>query len=379
MGMLNKLYMAGCWVISLLLPVNKNKVVMSSYCGRGYSDNPKAVAEALRELDPHVEIVWLVKNEKEAATLPEGIIPCPFNSAKRIFALATARVWVDNCRNYARFKKKNQFYLQTWHGFPLKRIEKDAYVALGEDYARGAVKDSKKTDLLLSNSRFATETLRRCYWYDGEIGEYGSPRNDVFFKPHPEIAGKIRAGLSLPADRKVALYAPTFRADHSTHAYAIDAKGLAEACEARFGGKWSVLIRLHPNVAGQAAGLFAYDGDTIVDATLYPDMQELLCGCDLLLTDYSSSMFDYALSGKPCIRFALDMEDYRKDRNFYFTQEEMPFPVAESNAELVACVQEFDEVAYKEIWNRFTQANGFFEDGEASKRCARWILDKIKA
>ena len=140
-----------------------------------------------------------------------------------------------------------------------------------------------------------------------------------------------------------------------------------------------MLIRLHPNVASQAAGLFAYDGDKIVDATLYPDMQELLCGCDLLITDYSSSMFDYALSGKPCIRFALDMEDYRKDRNFYFTQEEMPFPVAQSNEELVACVQGFDEAAYRETWDRFTRENGFFEDGEASKRCARWILDKIKA
>lgn len=170
MGIIQKLWKAGLWCLSLPLPVDKKKVVFCSYYGRGYSDNPKAIAQAMLDAGTDAKLCWLVKDEKEAATLPKGIIPIPYDSPRRIFCLATARVWVDNSRKYDRFKKKNQFYLQTWHGFALKRIEKDAIDALPGDYERGALKDSGHTDLLLSNSTYMTNVLRRCYWYEGEIG-----------------------------------------------------------------------------------------------------------------------------------------------------------------------------------------------------------------
>ena len=376
MSLLKKLYIAGCWVCSLPLPVNRKKVVFSSYYGRGYSDNPKAICEALR--GKGLKLVWLVKNKKEAATLPPDVVPCLYDSPKRVFALATAGVWVDNCRKYDRFKKKNQYYLQTWHGFPLKRIEKDAGEALGTNYAKGALRDSAKIDLLLSNSTFCTQTFRRCFWYGGEIAEYGSPRNDVFFCGNSATKKKVWKSLGLEEEKNLVLYAPTFRVDHSVDAYCLDAKTLADACEKRFGGSWAVLIRLHPNVAEQSKELFAYDGDHIVDATMYPDMQELLVAADMLITDYSSSMFDYALSGKPCLRFAPDLELYRKDRNFYFSQDEMPFPVAEDNETLGHCVEAFDEAEYHACWNAFKERNGFVEDGKAASRCADWILAHIK-
>lgn len=377
MGLIKKLFMAGCWVLSLVLPVDKKKVVFCSYYGRGYSDNPKAIAEAMLAAKTNAKLVWLVKNEKEAATLPEGIEPCPYDSVKRIWALATARVWVDNCRKYERFKKKNQFYLQTWHGFPLKRIEKDAIESLPADFERGAVRDSRHTDLLLSNSAFETEVLRRCFWYDGEIAEYGSPRNDVFFNPKPEILSKVREMFALPENQKLVLYAPTFRADHSMEAYALDAKKLHEACCQRFGGDWTVLIRLHPNVAEQSKALFPYDGNTIVDATMYPDMQELLSAADILITDYSSSMFDFALSGKPCFLFALDIDDYAKDRNFYFSLQDLPFPLADSNDAMAELVKNFEEEKYNDKRKDFYQSLAFCEDGKAAQRCARWIEEKL--
>ncbi len=377
MGFLKKLWTAGCWVLSLALPVDKKKVVFCSYYGRGYSDNPKAIAEAMLAEGTDAKLVWLVKNDKEAATLPAGIEPCPYDSVKRIWALATARVWVDNCRKYDRFKKKGQYYLQTWHGFPLKRIEKDAIDSLPADYERGAVRDSSHIDLLLSNSAFETEVLRRSFWYDGEIAEYGTPRNDVFLRPQPETYAKVRKTLGLPADRNLILYAPTFRADHSIDAYAIDARRLHASCCKRFGGEWTVLIRLHPNVAGQSKTLFPYDGDTIVDATMYPDMQELLCASEILITDYSSSMFDFALSGKPCFRFALDIEAYSKDRNFYFAMDEVPFPLAETNDEMATLIESFDEEKYRRDRDAFYDGLAFCEDGQASARCAAWIRERL--
>ena len=378
MQIFKRLFRMGCWMIGRLLPVNKKKVVFSSYNGRGYSDNPKAIAQAMLDAKIDAKLIWLVKNEKEAATLPDGITPCPFDSAKKIWALSTARVWVDNCRKYAKFKKKNQYYLQTWHGFPLKRIEKDAEEALGPDYVRGAMKDSRQFDLLLSNSAFETEVWRRCFWYDGEIAQFGSPRNDVFFQEDPEVLRKVRKMLHLPEDQKLVLYAPTFRADHSMDAYALDTERLQKACCEKFGGNWTVLVRLHPNIAAQSAKLFPYDGNRIVDATMYPDMQELLCASDILITDYSSSMFDFSLSGKPCFLFALDIGAYMADRNFYFDIMELPFPVADSNDAMVALVASFDEEAYHHKRNDFYEQQGFCEDGKASARCARWIEERLK-
>lgn len=372
-----RLSTAGLWCLSLALPVKSNRVVFSSFYGRGFSDNPKAIALELLKSNEKLDLIWLVKDEKEAASLPEGITPCPYDSPKRILALSTARVWVDNCRKYDRFKKKRQFYLQTWHGFPLKRIEKDALESLYDGYEQSAIKDSGHTDLLLSGSAFTTGVLRRCFWYDGEIAAYGSPRNDVIIRPDPHTGAYVREALHLPQDRKLALYAPTFRADHSVDAYKLDALALADACTRRFGGKWSVLIRLHPNIAAQSRDLFPYDGDRILDATMYPDMQELLCASDLLLTDYSSCMFDFALSKKPCFQFALDIEDYRKDRGFYFPLDQLPFPLADSNEALIQAIDHFDTDAYLERWEGFSMEKGFCEDGQAAHRCAQWILDRI--
>lgn len=378
MGLMKKLTTAGYWCLSLALPVKKKKVVFCSYYGRGFSDNPKAIAQALLDSGEKLELVWLLKDPADAAGLPAGITPCPYNSPRRIWALATARVWVDNCRKYDRFKKKGQYYLQTWHGFPLKRIERDALDSLAPDFEKGALRDSGHTDLLLSNSAHTTRVLRRCFWYDGEIGEYGSPRNDVFFSPQPELREKVLNHFGLPRDRKLLLYAPTFRADKSsTRVYEIAMEDARAACEKRFGGHWCGLIRLHPNVGAQSQGLFSYNGDTLLDATSYPDMQELLCAADLLITDYSSSMFDYALSRRPCLQFALDIEDYRKDRNFYFPLDQLPFPLATSNEALVEAIEHFDMERYLTRWDRFRWEQAFCEDGQAARRCAQWILNKI--
>lgn len=377
MGILKKLLTAGCWCLSLALPVDKRKVVFCSYYGRGYSDNPKAIAQALLDRGVPAKLVWLVKNRQEAGSLPAGITPCPYDSPRRIFALATARVWVDNCRKYDRFKKKGQFYLQTWHGFPLKRIEKDALESLAPDFEKGAIRDSHHTDLLLSNSTHTTTVLRRAFWYDGEIAEFGAPRNDVFFSPQPDTAARVKAHFDLPEDRRLLLYAPTFRADKSTGAYRLDAEQALAACEERFGGQWSALIRLHPNVAAQSADLFPYDGRRILDATGYPDMQELLCASDLLITDYSSSMFDYAMSRRPCLQFCLDLEDYRRDRNFYFPLDSLPFPLAAGNEALANAIRSFDEAAYLTRWDAFYEEQGFREDGRAAERCAGWITARL--
>lgn len=365
------------WLLGKLLPVQRNKVLVVSFYGRGYGDNPKYIAEELLRRGG-CRIIWAVKSEKEKDSLPAGVKACRYDSVAYIYHTVTAGVWVDNCRRFFQYKKKGQSYLQTWHGVPLKRIERDVEDKLEPGYVQAAIRDSAAMDLLLSDGTYATNIYKTAFWYEGEIAEWGAPRNDIILKGSAEVSQKVRAFYGFAPEKKLALYAPTFRSDHSLDAYSLDAEGVAKACAARFGGDWAVLCRLHPNVASRSAELFAYDGKTIVDATMYPDMQELLVAADLVISDYSSLMFDFALSMKPCLQFATDIEAYKGDRDFYLPLDGLPFPLCKSNAELIGQLQEFDAAAYDGKLQQFFRETGFNLNGDASVRCADWILEKMK-
>ena len=193
-----------------------------------------------------------MKGPEEAATLPAG--EAGGGEPRAIYHFCTAGVWVGQLPQVGlHLKGGNTCYVQTWHGFPLKRIEGDAADALPEDYLRAARQDSKMGDLFLSNSRFLTDIYRRGFWYDGEVLEQGFPRNDVLSQPHPEMGEKVRNALGLPAGKRLLLYAPTFRKDKGLAAYDMDYARLVKALEERFGGEWLILAKLHPNIAEKAA------------------------------------------------------------------------------------------------------------------------------
>ena len=362
------------WVIGRLLPVKQNRVVFSSFYGRGYGDNPKAIAQALLDQADHLELIWLTKGPREAASLPQNIRACPYNSIKRGIALGTAKVWVDNCRKGAPFKKPGQRYMQTWHGFALKRIEGDAQNSLPEEYRSYALRDSRQIDLMISDSRHMTNVYRSAFWYEGEIAELGAPRNDLLCGEERRVAEeKARQTLGVSPEEHLVLYAPTFRADHSLDACCLDFTRLKEACEARFGGSFRVLVRLHPNIAAQAEA-FLRDRPEVLNVTGYPDGQELMAAADLLITDYSSMMFDFLLTGRPCFLFATDIDAYRQDRNFYFSLDALPFPLAGDNDALDRAIRDFDEDNYRKSAESFNSAQGIITDGNAGVQCAKQIL-----
>ena len=378
MSKLRELTSRCAWRAAKLTKIRNNRVVFCSYYGRGYSDSPKAICEVLRASGEDLDLVWLCKDEKEAATLPEGVRSVPYKGMKRLKALASARVWVDNCRKYENLKRKGQFYMQTWHGFALKKLEQDAEGALTKDYLAACRKDSQQIDVIVSGSGFMTKLYREKFWYSGAVLNTGTPRNDIFYQDHAALHAKVCQALGLPEDRKLALYAPTFREDRSTEAYGIDPELVRTGAAENFKGEWSFLVRLHPNVAAKSSGLFAYDGDRLVDVTAYPDMQELLCAASLLITDYSSTMFDYALTGKPIVQFATDIEAYQKDRDFYFPLDKLPFPLAKNNEELKTVLADLLPLWASPDWAEFSREHEFCEDGQASIRCAALILQQIK-
>lgn len=376
MSVLSKVTRNLLWQIFSILPKDPNKAVCQSYYGRGFSDSPKAIAEEL--LSRGWKVYWTVKGPEEAKSLPEKVTPLTVDSAKAIYHLCTAGVWADNSRKWSYTRKRGKtLYVQTWHGFPLKRIEGDAGDALPPDYIRSAKKDSQMADLFLSDSRFLTEIYRRAFWYGGEILECGFPRNDILTQAHPEIAARVREMLSVGPGKKIALYAPTFRKDMGLEVYDMDYARVCRALERRFGGEWVILARLHPNIAAKAKEL-DLDPVYVKNASDYPDIQELYLASDLLLTDYSSVMFDFLNTGRPCFLYVNDLQAYRNDRNFTLDLDKLPFPRAENNEELEQIIAEFDEESAAAARERFTEEFGFVQGGSAAKQTADWLEQRRK-
>ena len=378
-GTLFKIKRRVFWKLFSYLPKKQNKVVLQSYYGRGYSDNPRFIADEMLKRGGF-SLYWVVKNEHEAATLPDGITPIQIDTIHSIYHLCTAGVWIDNSRKWAFTQKgKGQYYVQTWHAFALKRVESDAGDALPQDYITASKKDSAMSDLFVSNSAFLTDVYKTGFWYEGEILETGFPRNDILVNGDPAVAEKAREALGFPLegneDLHFLLYAPTFRKHMGLEVYDMDYEACTKAMSEKFGGRWIILARLHPNIAEKAADL-NLDPRFVINASPYPDIQDLYLLADALISDYSSVMFDYMITEKPCFLYVNDLEYYRNDRNFYFDINKLPFALAENNKELIEIISTFDKKEYKEKLAASNSDFGIKESGRAAADTVDAILNR---
>lgn len=376
--------MESLFYIMRVFPIQKNKIVVTSYFGQGYGDNAKYIIEELLKNEEELDIVWLVNNLN--AVFPKGVRAVRFMSPESVYEMVTAGIWINNSRQLAFVKKrKGQFYIQTWHaGIAFKRVEKDVESALPPRYVDAAKEDSKMADLFLSDSKWTTNLYRRSFWYDGKIAEFGLPRQDVLFRSDEEIMKRIRKSIGIKDNAQILLYAPTFRKNNlgnesydSMKVYDLGWENVLKELQDKYGGEWIGLIRLHPNIANLKNKLIL--PDAVLDVTAYPDMQELLMVSDCLITDYSSCVFDFGMTGKKAFLYALDMEEYQKDRDLYFKLEELPFSLAQSPEELSNNIRNFDQAEYRNKLNAFFNDEcGVYEGGHASESTAKIILKRIK-
>lgn len=357
-----------------LLPIQKNKIVFCNFSGKRCGDNPRAISDFLQRKRPSLDIVWLA-HPKYNPEVPAGTRMVPFGegSFKMIYELATAKVWVDSHTKFAfTQKRKGQFYMETWHGgLGFKKVEGDAADVLDQEYLDRVKVNSALADVFISNSRWMSDLVRRAFWFKNTILEKGLPRNDMLLKKDEEILHQVREYFHIDEQTRIALYAPTFRSQDKTDCYDIDAKAVVKKLEEKTQEKWVLLIRLHP-MAMKLDVSFPY-GENVINATQHPDMQALLMSTDLLITDYSSSIFDYALTRKPGLIFALDIEEYNKDRGFYFQFEELPFPLARSNQELLNNIENFNNDEYLSHWDAFAKRVGLSETGFATEAAVQQI------
>lgn len=361
-----------------LLPIHDGKIVFYSFT-ESFADNPRAIAKELLRREWKGDLVWVTKDQHQPLELPQGIRAAVGRCRMR-YELSTSQIIVSNTR-LPRYwtkgfrKKAGQLYIQTWHGsLGIKKMEADMPYT-SRSYLKRAQMDSERIDYLISNCRWLTQMFRRCFFYDGEILEIGSPRNDVLVLGTAKRAKTVRAALGLPSERKLLLYVPTFRDENRTlNPPMPDWEQLVRALTERFGGEWSILVRMHPSLSREPREqLSAVREKQILDFTNYPDMTDLLVIADAVVTDYSSCIYDFLLTGRPGFIYAPDYATYEKQRGLYYPLKETPFPIAETGECLAHAVRSFDESAYRIAAEQFLRTKGCVDDGHASGRIADLI------
>lgn len=356
-----------------LFKIKKKKVVFCNYNGKGYGCNPKYIAEEMIRRDDGYELVWLSLVDNN--DFPKEIRRVDYNSIKAIYELATAGIWVDNQRKLPHYKKRrSQFFIETWHGGggPIKKIGADNPRNINnKPYEKTSRHMDKIVDVMISNSKWCTKIYRSAFLYTGKILEIGYPRNDIFFKPLLEIRHKVYDFFRIPSDHKIVLWAPTYRNGRELDKYRLDLEKLVLTLSKRFDSKWTVLVRLHPTMEHKAKEM-SYSKH-ILNASSYGDIQELLVVSDVLISDYSSVISEFALTGRPIFLYATDIKEYRVERDFYIDYYSMPFPIAESNEELEQKVLDFNEKTYKEDVLCYLNKVGMLEKGEASAKVVDYI------
>lgn len=355
------------------LPVKKNKIVFLHDFGNGYGDSPKVLAQEIVSRGLPYNMVWLVNDMK--LQFPRPIRKVLMSRIKSVYELATAKVIITTAKSKYYLKKKStQFFVYIPHGqIGAKYVERQAGDTLSKGYIDGSIWHSKVSDLFISSSKLHTEEELTWYWYDGEVMECGLPRNDIFFHYTPEDVQNIKKKVGIPDGVKIVLYGPTFRNEPSNEPYAIDTERVLQTLEQKTGGKWIFLFRAHPNFVWYGKPAFEYS-DKVMDVTSYPDMQDLLLISDVLISDYSSAMFDFNLMHRPVFLFTKDIEAYQKMRGLKDWYFKVPFPFCHNNYELISAISNYNEQEYRQKCAEFDKFYGNLETGTAAKQ----IVDRLQ-
>jgi CDP-glycerol glycerophosphotransferase len=360
----------------------RDLAVFESYGGQQYSCNPRAIYEELRRRAPGLECAWVTSDGQ--FTGPTGAKQLVAGTREYYEAVAQARYLVSNDLLPRWYRKREgQFYVQTWHGTPLKRIGHDIEPPRLPNtvaYLERQDEDSPKWDLLLSPNAFSTPIFRSAFAFDGEIAETGYPRNDILRSPEgEERAAQARKRLGIPAGKRVVMYAPTWRDDAFQQGgrYRFDMQLDLDALSRALSDDHVILLRTHFNVRDPLSDSSPDSG--LVDVTRYPDIADLYLISDVLITDYSSAMFDFAVTGRPMLFFTYDLERYRdKLRGFYFDFEtDAPGPLLRGTADVIDALREIDQVATARsgAYDAFTARFCALDDGRASAR----VVDRLLA
>lgn len=372
--------------------VNDKMIVFESFMGRAFSDSQKSLYKEMLNDDFFTDytFIWAFKDANKYKYLEENknTKVIQYDSGDFYKYMATAKWWITNSRlpEYL-VKKKEQKYIQCWHGTPLKRLGFDIEVEGGN--ALNSLKeikekyedDARRYDYMLSPSAFCTEkfasafNLRKLNKQDVLV-ELGYPRNDYLFNYTNEDVIKLKKELGIPESKKVILYAPTWR-DNQHKAgvgYTYDLNLDFDRLKEKLGKDYVIIFRTHYFVASQF-NFDKYKG-FIYNMSSHDDVNECYILSDIIITDYSSVFFDYANLKRPMLFYMYDLDEYQgKLRDFYFSLDELPGPIVKTQQELedeILNIKDYDK-KLNEKYTAFTNKFTYLDSGDCSKR----VIEKI--
>ncbi|MGI6007463.1 MAG: CDP-glycerol glycerophosphotransferase family protein [Ruminococcus sp.] len=364
--------------------------VFEVYQGRQYTCSPRAIYEEMlkREAKEGYRFLWVFRQPEKYRYLGKNPSTrvIKFGTWAYYRAFAKAKYWIVNSRTrHCLVPGKDQCFLQTWHGTPLKRLGCDIEVEGNNVVSRSEMqadyrKEGKRVSFFLSPSAFYSEKIASAFGLSREekekkLIELGYPRNDALFENRDEKRETARKKLGLPAGRRVILYAPTFRDNqHRKNGCGFTLGFQLDRFVRELGDKYVMLFRTHYFVTEQI-DLEPYEG-IVFDVTAWDDINELYLASDVLITDYSSVFFDFANLKRPILFFMYDMEEYQHQiRDFYLDLEELPGPVIRTEEELYQKLRDLPEKAVcDETYDRFCRKFNYLDGPHTSRRVVDWML-----
>lgn len=379
--------------------IDDKLVLFETFMGRQYGCNPKAIYEYMisRPEFADYRLVWALTEPEKAAEFEKlkraETVKVKTKQYYETFA-AAKYIITNSALNYRIYRKPGQIICQTWHGTPLKRLRCDIVAEKGnvnntlEEIKIKNDMDVVRYSYFLSPSAFASEKFISSFNMK-ELGiediviETGYPRNDFLFNYTGEEAAEIRASLGIPADKKVILYAPTFRDnEHDGAGYTYDVHLDFDRLREELGEEYVFLFRAHYFVANRF-NFDRYPG-FVIDASRLDDITPLYVISDVLITDYSSVFFDYANLKRPILYYMYDLDDYAEGiRGFYLDIDEIPGPKIRTEDELVAQIKTLSKEGeygagwfreHGEVFDEFIRKHAYLEDGKASDRVVKMLL-----
>jgi CDP-glycerol glycerophosphotransferase len=351
----------------------KNAVLFETFSGKQIGDSPLAIAMELQKNHPELKLYW--STTARNPELPEGMTALRHGSPTWYRALATSKFLVNNANFPSYFRKREgQTYLQTWHGTPLKMIGQDIRNdRTSAVYQQTMKRESGFWDYLISPSAYCTEIFPKAFDSKAKVLELGYPRNDSLTNATQETRAAIRLKLGVTEpNQMLVLYAPTWRDN------ARGSKGGWESVtylshETKLPEGFTLLYRGHANTH---ASHKPKNTPELIDVTFYPNISDLFIAADVLVTDYSSVMFDFSVTGKPMIFLTPDLKVYETDRGFYFDfRAQAPGPICSTALEVKQALMDLDknQARYAKKYGAWKEKFNPKDDGQAAKRAVNAV------
>lgn len=343
-----------------------------------YGSHARQITKALLRKRTDLDIVWIVNDMCTEA--PAGVrLIYARNWKKYVYEMETSKIWVFDDIISPRIRKRdNQIYIQVkhWSSITLKKFYLDDRSPVLTPEIEADIKyDGARIDYLFSGSEFDEKSFRSGFMFQGVNVRVGSARSDILFAEG--IKEKVMKYFNLGTDAKICLYVPTYRLDevnmYQNISIVLDMELLLKVLRQKWDGEWFLLVRLHPSLIFE--NNIIPHSKYIINARKYSESEELVAASDIMITDYSSIMFEAAYKKEPVFLFAPDRQSYiGKERNLLIDYNILPFPVAESNDELQQSIMDFEMKKYQKDVTEFLKKFDVCEDGHASERAAEFIL-----